>query len=650
MKRFWIAAVTAAVCGFAPLGAAAEPAPPPPPDLAAFAALPVIANVSVSPDGATLAYLRREGESTKVVVQTRAGELLAAVETGALRIAALDWVSPDHVAVSWITNERFPLGGYRGSFQIVDILNVRTRGYVRVLKRADHNAYTSIFQWRGGRYRDQPVLFAVAPTYEEGDLTYDVYRVDLDTGRGTRMTRGDSDTRGYILAQDGEPTARFGYQSDNGFWRLSSRTGTGWREIYREVAPLDEPGLHGLGRSADTVMLSRKFPDGGYRLSELALSDGTVRETFDFEGDYNRIYHDASGRAVAVGWMGTYQDYRFYEPKLQAAFEVMHGALPGRQLYLSSFSDDFNVVTFYVEGSGETGGYYLYDATAQRVSIVGRAYPGVPGSELAEVRSVRYPAADGREIMGYLTLPKGRPARNLPVIMLPHGGPQSRDQAGYEWMAQAYASRGYAVFQPQFRGSDGFGQDLLEAGYGEWGRKMQTDVSDGLRYLAAQGVVDPARACIVGWSYGGYVALAGMAMETGTYRCAVSIAGVSDLREMMSEDQRQGYANGDDNPTIRYWKRFMGVSGANDPSLDTRSPARLARQIDGPILLIHGTDDLTVPFRQSRLMLDALGGESDRAHLIPLPGQDHSVLEDQTQRTRLLTESVAFLEAHNPPN
>lgn len=645
MKRIILVIAAALACVSFAAPAAAQTPP-----IEAFAALPAISYVTVSPDGSTLAYLRRDGASTKVIVQTRAGELLSAVETGVLRIAGLDWVSPDHVAVSWISNERFPLGGYRGRYQIIDILNVRTQGYVRVLKRADHNAYTSIFGWRGGLYHGQPVLFAEAPTYEQGDLTYDVYRVDLDSGRGFRMTRGDSDTRGYVMAPDGQPVARIGYQSDNGFWRVSSRTSTGWREIYSVVSPLDEPYIGGVGRTLDTLLLSRKQPSGGYKFTEVSLSDGAVRETFDFDAEPNRVYHDTTGRTVAIGWMATYQEYRFYEPKLQAAFEALQGAMPGRQIYIQSFSDDFNVITFYVEGSGETGGYYLYDAAAQRVSVVGRAYPGVPGAQLADVRAVRYPAADGREIMGYLTLPKGRPARNLPVILLPHGGPQARDEAGYEWMAQAYASRGYAVFQPQFRGSDGFGQNLLEAGYGEWGRKMQSDVSDGLRYLAAQGVVDPARACIVGWSYGGYVALAGMTLESGTYRCAVSIAGVSDLREMLLDEQRQGYANGDENPTIRYWKRFLGVTGPADSTLDERSPAQLARRAAGPILMIHGQDDLTVPFRQSQLMLDALGGPSDRARLIALPGQDHSVLEDQTQRTRLLSETITFLEANNPPN
>ncbi len=617
------------------------------PTVEAYAALPRIQNVSVSPDGSTLAYIRRDGASTQVIAQVRAGgDVLAAVETGQLRLNAIDWVSPDHVAVSWITTERFPLSIGRQDFQIVDILNVRTRSYVRVLRQADHNVYNAILQWRGGTYRGRPVLYAVAPTYELGDLTIDVYRVDLDSGRGTRQTRGETDTRGYVLNAEGEPTAREAYLSDNGLWRLSARTGSGWREIYTERALLDTPSVWGIGRTPDTLILSRALEGGGRRLSEIALADGSVRETFNLDRDIDAVFHDNRGLTIGIGYTDVYQEYRLFEPRLQAALDVFRQALPGRQLTIASFSDDYSVVCVYVEGTGETGGYYLYNAAANAISLVGRAYPGVPAAAQSEVRIVRYAASDGLQLFGYLTLPTGRQPRDLPVVILPHGGPQARDVAGYDWLSQGIASRGYAVFQPQFRGSDGLGADLIEAGYGEWGAKMQSDVSDGLRHLASQGIVDPARACVVGWSYGGYVALAGMALEPGTYRCAVSVAGVSDLSQMLRRIERER-GRGSENPTIRYWTRFMGAETSSDPVLAARSPARSALAVTGPILLIHGRSDVVVPFEQSEIMLRALGGESANAQLIAFDGEDHG-LSGQQARTRMLTETTAFLARHNP--
>jgi len=639
-----VAAVLGAAMVFG-LGAGFARAQTPP--VEAYAALPRIQNVSISPDGSTLAYVRREGTSTQVIAQVRAGgEVLAAVETGQLRLRAIDWVSPDHVAVSWITTERFPLGIVRQNLQIVDILNVRTRSYVRVLRQADHNAYNTIFQWRGGTYRGRPVMYAVAPTYEGGDYTIDVYRVDLDTGRGMRQTRGDSDTVGYVLNAEGEPTAREAYQQDNGLWRLSARTGTGWREIYSERALLDTPSVWGIGRTLDSLMIDRQVEGGGRELSEIALADGSVRETFRLDRDIDAVFHDNRGLTIGIGYTDVYQEYRLFEPRLQAVLDVFKEALPGRQLTIVSFSDDYQVVCVYVEGTGETGGYYLFDAAANAISLVGRAYPGVPAGAQSEVRIVRYTAADGRALFGYLTLPTGRAPRGLPVVILPHGGPQARDVAGYDWLSQGLASRGYAVFQPQFRGSEGLGADLLQAGYGEWGAKMQSDVSDGLRHLAAQGVVDPARACVVGWSYGGYVALAGMALEPGTYRCAVSVAGISDLTQLLQRVERER-GRGDDNPTIRYWKRFMGADSSSDPILAARSPARSAAAVTGPILLIHGRSDVVVPFEQSEIMLRALGGEGPNVHLIAFDGEDHS-LSGQQARTRMLTETTAFLAQHNP--
>ncbi|WP_171981867.1 S9 family peptidase [Brevundimonas sp. LM2] len=623
-------------------GAAAAQSPP----IEAYAALATIRSVAVSPDGTNLAYIRREGTSVKVIVQTRRGEVLAAVETGEMKLRALDWVSPDHVAVSWISPQRFPFGGVRQNFQLVDILNVRTRSFVRVLDKADYNAYSSVFDWRGGTYRGRPVLYAEALTYEQGDLRLDVYRVDLDTGRGFRQTRGDSDTQGYVLNAEGEPTARIAYQPGNGLWRLAARTGSGWREIHTERALLDQPSVPGMGRTSDSLMLSRALAEGGRSITEIAVADGSVRETFEMDREIDRIFHDNRGLMVGFGYTDVYREHRLFEPRLQAALDVFKTALSGVQISIESFSDDYSVVCVYVEGTGETGGYYLYDATEQRVSIVGRAYPLVPAGAQSEVRIIRYEAADGLPLFGYLTLPAGREPRGLPVVMLPHGGPQARDEAGYDWLSQGIASRGYAVFRPQFRGSDGLGRDLLQAGYGEWGKKMQSDVSDGLRHLTRLGIVDPARACIVGWSYGGYVALAGMAMEPGTYRCAVSVAGVSDLNAMLRRAEFEG-GRGDDNPTIRYWKRFMGAESSSDPSLATRSPASHASAVQGPVLLIHGRSDLVVPFEQSQIMLRALGGEGPIARLIAFDGEDHS-LSGQQARTRMLTETAAFLATHNP--
>jgi dipeptidyl aminopeptidase/acylaminoacyl peptidase len=230
---------------------------------------------------------------------------------------------------------------------------------------------------------------------------------------------------------------------------------------------------------------------------------------------------------------------------------------------------------------------------------------------------------------------------------MPHGGPASRDSAGFDWWAQAMASRGYAVFQPQFRGSEGLGRELLEAGYGEFGRKMQTDLSDGVRHLAAAGVIDPAKVCIVGASYGGYAALAGMTLDSGVYRCAVSVSGDSDLPVMLATERREG-GRARFNSDLRYWQRFMGVESDSDPLLAELSPSRLASRIDGPVLLIHGREDTVVPFEQSEIMERAMRQAGKDVELVALAGEDHHMTFPGTRR-QMLTATIEFLEEHNPP-
>jgi len=258
---------------------------------------------------------------------------------------------------------------------------------------------------------------------------------------------------------------------------------------------------------------------------------------------------------------------------------------------------------------------------------------------------ITYEAADGLKIPAYLTLPAGRPATKLPLVVLPHGGPAARDTMNFDWWAQAIASRGYAVLKPNYRGST-ITERFTTAGYGQWGRKMQTDLSDGVRYLAKQGIIDPARVCSVGASYGGYAALAGVALDPGIYRCAVSVAGLSDLKRMLEWVKDRDRYGAD--IASRYWDRYMAVSGPKDPALDAISPIKHIDNINVPVLLIHGRDDTIVPYEQSEFMLKAMTKANKKVELVSLKREDHWLSRGET-RLLMLQSSIAFLEANNPP-
>ena len=324
-------------------------------------------------------------------------------------------------------------------------------------------------------------------------------------------------------------------------------------------------------------------------------------------------------------------------------------AFPGLNVWLESADDGFDHLVVKTEGEGDSGTYWLVDIAAGRADPLGYVYPDVPAKAVGNVKMVDYKAADGLQLHGILTLPAGRAPKALPVIVLPHGGPHARDYLGFDWWAQALASRGYAVFQPNFRGSSGYGHDFAMAGFGEWGRKMQTDISDGLKYLADQGIVDPKRACIVGGSYGGYAALAGVTLQHGLYRCAVSVAGVSDLRAMLSDEADKSHQQEEgEGPELRYWKDMMGAKRVGDARLREVSPANQADQADAPILLIHGKDDTTVPIEQSRIMERALKRAGKPVEFVELDSEDHYLSREPT-RIAMLKAAIAFVEQYDPP-
>jgi dipeptidyl aminopeptidase/acylaminoacyl peptidase len=204
------------------------------------------------------------------------------------------------------------------------------------------------------------------------------------------------------------------------------------------------------------------------------------------------------------------------------------------------------------------------------------------------------------------------------------------------------------VLRPEFRGSGGFGPDFVAAGYGQWGKKMQTDVSDGVRELVKSGVVDAGRVCIAGWSYGGYAALAGAVFDPSAYRCALDMAGPADLRLMLDE-AREDWNGSSDNAEVRYWARFMGVKKPNDRNLDDISPARHADHAAVPILLVHGVDDTVVRYEQSQRMAEALKRAGKPYEFVTLKGEDHWGSRSET-RLQLLQAWIKFLEAHNPPD
>jgi dipeptidyl aminopeptidase/acylaminoacyl peptidase len=441
--------------------------------------------------------------------------------------------------------------------------------------------------------------------------------------------------------------ARADFDYSTGEWRMLTKPGSIWKRGHTEIAPLEQPQLMSLGMTDATVLVSTRST-GEWQTHEVSLADGSWSAARpDLDAD-SILLDPASKRPIGTIDMGLATiDYKFFADADQRMVNSLTKAFPGDLVSLVAWSDDRMTVIVHVEGTTNGNAFFIVNRRTKTASKLADAYPGVAAAGYAPVSAIHYAAADGLDIPAYLTLPKGVPAKNLPLIVLPHGGPSSRDDPGFDWWAQALASRGYAVLQPQFRGSAGFKEAHRDAGFGEWGRKMQTDLSDGVRYLAKAGTIDPRRVCIAGASYGGYAALAGVTLDPGVYRCASSVAGISDLRQwLVSEVSHYGGERRD--LSQRYLRRFLGVANSDDPKLLALSPARHAGAVKVPVQLIHGKDDTVVSYEQSVTMDKALQAAGAKPEFITLEGEDHW-LSRSTTRKQMLAAQIAFLEKHNPP-
>lgn len=633
---------------FAAFAVPAQAAP-----LEVYGQLPTLDEVIVSPDGTRFAYVRPNGTIGRAVVvediatQKRVG----GVKVDGQKLRGVEWAGPDHLLI--VTSQtarpasrRYSFTG-RSEYHQALLLELAT-GKSRLLLGDQTDV--------GNYIQSNPVHRTIQgkPTViVEGSIFGNhpgdgLFQIDVATGKSKLIDKSTPNTTlstQWIVDAAGIPVARTEYNRRDGAWRLQLRRDGFWKTVQTAQAPLSPPWLVGLGDQPGAVIVARQ-EEGETRYRRVSLADGAWGEALEVENADDFLFDEASGRLIGVVEDSDTRRVRFLDPVDQASWDRIGRAFAGEAVTLESWSLDRKKVVVRVQGQKTGNAYVLVDQVARRADIVDDAYAGLTAEAIAPPRWVSYKAADGLEIQGVLTTPLGREAKGLPLVVLVHGGPQSQDDLRFDWWAQALASRGYAVFQPNFRGSSGYGESFVSAGYGQWGRKMQSDVSDGVRHLAAQGLIDPARVCVVGASYGGYAALAGVTLEKGVYRCAVSVAGVADLRRML--DYRRTLSGGVDDISQRYWRRFMGVERGGEESLDALSPAKLAARAEAPILLIHGRDDTVVPHDQSVVMAKALEAAGRPPEFITLDGEDHWLSRGET-RQHMLNATVGFLERHNPP-
>ncbi len=624
-----------------------------------YGKLPEVEDSAISPSGDRIALLTTfEGKRVILALENQT-EAITAIGVGDMKVRYISWVGEERIMV--VTSQTEDLGVNfttdKAEFSVARIIPISGGGeggivFANSRRNPDtilgnygvrkigkrHYGFFGGIELKRGRTGNRA-------TYELDHTRPHLYKVDLEDFAVERIAAAAPFNHGSDWLIDAAGEIAFSMQVDytTGDWELRNASREKILEGQQARAAVS---LVGLGFDGTSAILAERT-ETGTRWLEVDQAGGEPRPFLKDTPFENLFFDPANGQLMGYT-VGEDDEERhvFYDKDLQDKAERVRKAFSDFESSFAGWTSDLSDVLIRTSGNGDSGSYFAVDLATNRANAIAYERLAIGPEHVGAISTFEYTASDGLEMDGILTLPPGAKtgagAQDLPLVLLPHGGPGAADYPVFDWWAQAFASRGYAVFQPNFRGSTNRDAAFRRAGYGEWGRKMQTDKTDGVAALAKAGIIDPARVCIVGASYGGYAALAGVTIQQGLFRCAVAVAPVSDISNMYREDYQ---ASGRDRTTKVGLLEQLG-----DRDLwDEVSPLRLAERADAPIMLIHGVDDTVVPYTHSTRMADKLKDHGKEYELVTLEGEDHWLSLSAT-RQLMLENAVRWVETHNPPD
>lgn len=624
---------------------------------ARFGALESIIDVSLSPDGNQLAFVEQGAQRARrlYVVDTAEGgkprQILSSDGGSGGNLNWCGWVTNMRLACQ--TFARDTLAGHIVAATNIVALDAKG-GNLRVLSkgRSSRSLYVdfrggSIIDWSSSENGSLLMTRSYVPENDTGtriasrDEGLGVDRIDATDGTAHRIESPNRDAVYYL--SDGRGSVRV--MATQSFSDATGQFEPIIRFFYR---PVDGGAWKPLGQT-DVVSGEGFEPEAidaatnrVYGFSKIDGRKAVVAMALDGSGTTTTVYAHAkvdvdevirigrNGRIVGVSYATDQREAVITDAALAKMTDNLSKALGGKQVVIVDASADESRYLIRAESDTDPGVYYLFTPKAKELRPLLASREQLADTVLSPVKAVSYPAGDGTMIPGYLTLPPGRAdMKGLPAVVMPHGGPSARDEWGFDWFAQYFAQSGYAVLQPNYRGSSGYGDAWYQNnGFQSW-KTAVGDIDDGGRWLVAQGA-SPAKLSIVGWSYGGYAALQSGVLDPDLFKAIVAIAPVTDLQQLKDAEMEQGAA--------RINAKFIG----SGPHIREGSPARNAEAIKAPVLMFHGTFDQNVPISQSRTMQRALVEKGKRADLIEYPELAHS-LETGEARTDMLRKISAFL-------
>lgn len=615
----------------------------PPVSVEAYGKLPSKSLMVISPNGDRIAYRdTANNRDAMIVLDLEKGTMLAGIDVSSVKPDNVYFIDNDQLIFVVSKNKR--ILGYRGQHDIsaAYAYNVNSKK-IHQLLTPGYGIYKGQTQLGKIIGISSDIKYAYMPAYKSLG-SYSLYKVRLDQKRKPRVYRkGTSDTIDFFLDEKGEVIARERYNNSSNLHLVEARIDDEWHEIFREKTPYRTKSFDGLTPDRKSlVMISQDKQHGRWAYYTMSLADGNISEPiFSHENkDIEHVLTDIHRVVHGVQYSGFTPTYEFFDKKLNARMRGIAKAMPNNTFTITDYTPNWKSMVFYMDGEQSSGDYVLYKKGG--LELLSSARPDISGQAVHPVSEYSFKARDGLTIPTLITMPMGQAAKNLPAIMLPHGGPESYDKLGFDWLSQYFANQGYVVIQPQFRGSKGFGPKHLHKGRGEWGRKMQNDLTDAVMDLAKKGTIDKSRVCIVGASYGGYAALAGATFTPDLYQCVVSINGVSDVEEMLDTEEGK---YGSDHWVVSYWQDVISKGDVKEDHLEQISPVNHINKIKAPVLLIHGEQDKIVPFAQSEDMFDELEDAGNNATFIELEKGDHH-LSNAKNRMKALKAIDKFIKQH----